>query len=386
MALITTRKPVDTKWLFKANNHILTFYSDDGGLTTEYAEIVIDGISEPIVIYPNIDDTFWFNFKDYFNVLFERIKDEIDPTGVTNSDIDTFVFDWTKSVKVINVTWKVYHTDTSFVSDTDLLYVVHGVEDLYKHKRGVTKDGLNNHYLTPLSVGSTTRHYARYWHGFPFDIGFTQAIPNVVSPQRWKNLTNGIETPDITTPHACQRMFLSNGDTTHTLEDFMPLVNGYNEIRMPETNNTYVYLDLWKMTESCGVYLKWYNNKGGYSYWLFSEFHAETLNTKGLGMINNDFEELGNTVSPSVSLGREGREGMNLMYENLNADDYNYLKSLFLSQKIYLFTGEPFAKNSFNDWLEIGLSNVSAPPRDFKGRVPRIDFKINLPNPVTTTL
>lgn len=386
MALITTKQPSVTKWLFKANNHILEFYSDDVTKTQNYAEITITGITNPIVIYPNPEGRFWFNFSKFFNALISDVSDDIDPTTIDEADIDTFVFDWSKCVSIPTITWKVYHTDVTSVETSALMYIIAGVEDLLDYKKGVTKNGYNNHYLTPISEGSTTRMHLRYWHGYPFDIGLSQAIPNKVITQKWKNLTNGIETPDMSTPYEAQRIFISNGDTNKTLEDYLPLVDGYNEIRVPEPNLTYAYIDLWKETESCGVYLKWFNPDGGYNYWLFSRYYSEQIRTKGLGMINADFSDNEDTVSPQIGVGREADRKYSLFYDNLTPEDVRVLSGLFRSHKVYLFTGVPFSANDFNDWIEVEVSDHLLTTRDEKGRVPKVSFQIELPKIKTVQL
>jgi hypothetical protein len=36
------------------------------------------------------------------------------------------------------------------------------------------------------------------------------------------------------------------------------------------------------MESNCGIYLKWFNANGGYSYWLFDKFYSDTTSTKPL--------------------------------------------------------------------------------------------------------
>ena len=94
MALITDIRPLETKWLFNNNNHIIEFYSDDTEKTAQFAEITIEGISQSIVIYPNLEGRFWFNFQQYFESLINDIEDNIDNSTINGSDVNSFVFDW----------------------------------------------------------------------------------------------------------------------------------------------------------------------------------------------------------------------------------------------------------------------------------------------------
>jgi hypothetical protein len=41
-------------------------------------------------------------------------------------------------------------------------------------------------------------------------------------------------------------------------------------------------INIKRMESNCGIYLKWFNANGGYSYWLFDKFYSDTTNTKPL--------------------------------------------------------------------------------------------------------
>jgi hypothetical protein len=41
-------------------------------------------------------------------------------------------------------------------------------------------------------------------------------------------------------------------------------------------------INIKRMESNCGIYLKWFNANGGYSYWLFDKFYSDTTSTKPL--------------------------------------------------------------------------------------------------------
>jgi hypothetical protein len=41
-----------------------------------------------------------------------------------------------------------------------------------------------------------------------------------------------------------------------------------------------------------GIYLKWFNANGGYSYWLFDKFYSDTTSTKTIDEIVGKYDNL----------------------------------------------------------------------------------------------
>ena len=257
-----------------------------------------------------------------------------------------------------------------------------GGEDLYDYKRGITIEGKDNFILSPLKEGTTNRVVLNYWNGYPFDFGFV--LKEVDSGDvAIKNYTNSITSTNINTTNKANRLFLSNGDTTQTLEDFLPLTLGYNDLELFEDNesNKFIsFIDLWKKESDCGVYLKWLNQYGSYNYWLFNKAYAHNESSQSLGLINNDFNNLKDTISQSKSLGKNTSSSLDLLSDNLNSNDINMLKGVLSSAKVYLFMGERFTANTFNQWLEVQIPNSNQTLRDFKNNTPEVRISIDLPN------
>jgi hypothetical protein len=56
---------------------------------------------------------------------------------------------------------------------------------------------------------------------------------------------------------------------------------------------------------NCGIYLKWFNANGGYSYWLFDKFYSDTTSTKTIDEIVGKYDNLKNVNSFSTITGKE---------------------------------------------------------------------------------
>jgi hypothetical protein len=62
------------------------------------------------------------------------------------------------------------------------------------------------------------------------------------------------------------------------------------------------------------------------------------------------------------------------------------LQGILTSPKVYLFTGVRFAKNNFNDWLEVGVPTSTARLKQARETKNEMRLNINLPNDYNITL
>ena len=367
-----TPLPID-KWLLSENNRIVEFSSDYVELAN-YCDITITGLN-PIRIYPLPDNSFWFNFKSYISSLLRDYQDDLD-ISVTPLDIDTFVKNWDKVYYTDEIDFNITFAD-GFEEDTQVTpFVLLGSEQPYNYKKGMTVENNARLMLSPLKISTTNKWYLKYWDGYPFDFGYTLQRGVTATTQTITNNTNAIESPDINFLQTINRVVVSDGDTTQSLELYLPLVDGYNELEFDDNN----FIDLYKEPAGCGVYLKWINQYGGYSYWLFNEFYQVNKSTRSLGVINNDFFNLEDTLSQTKQLGKDSSDTWIIFSDDLKPNDMNIVKGILTSPKVYLFTGVRFSQNNFNDWLEIDVKTSTAiikQPREDKGE---LKINIELPN------
>ena len=384
MAIVFNKTLDFSKWVFSENNIILDFYDN----TTRTSAIcnVYYGNELLQVLYPHPEGSFFTNLKNYLSVNVNNFKDDLDINALSAIDINSFVYDWGRIFESKELKLEIVFTNEETEELTVMPYLILGVEQIINYKKGGTINGLSNYITSPLKLDTANRFYIKYWDGYPFDFGLTRNIPAKKTNQTITNKTNGITTPLISTSYDVNRIFISNGDTTQTLEDFLPLVDGYNELELQEDNDGNIFIDLWKLPSDCGVYVKWLNQYGAYNYWLFNKEYQEQARTSSLGKINNDFNNIGDTVSVTKSLGKRTEPSLSVVAEHLTADDINVLKGIAESPKVYLFTGERFTKNTFNDWLEVEISNGSSVLRDFKNKVPSVNINIELPTNYNITL
>lgn len=132
----------------------------------------------------------------------------------------------------------------------------------------------------------------------------------------------------------------------------------------------------------CGndaIYLKWFNAQGGYSYYLFNKYFERNLNFGSIGELENDFNNLENTTSPIIQLGRTSFDKVRVDSDLINENEFNLLVGILSSPKVYMFTGLPLARASFNDWIEVEIKTSSINLRNWKNRPTNISFEFELP-------
>lgn len=372
MAITFTTPLPNDKWLLSENNRIVEF-SSDYAEPTAFCDITIPTLTT-IRIYPLPDGSFWFNFKNYISSLLRDYQDDLD-ISVTPLDIDTFVKNWDKVYYTGEIDFNITFSDGFEESIQVTPYVLLGAEKPYDYKKGRTVESNDDVILSPLKLNTNNRYYLKYWDGYPFDIGYTLDRGVTSDTQAILNLTNGIASPNIDFNQTVNRLVFSDGDTTQSLELYLPLVDGYNELKFVNP-----FIDLHKEPAGCGVYLKWLNQYGGYSYWLFNEFYQIDKRVRSLGTINNDFYNIEDTISQSKQLGKDSANTWTIFSDDLKPNDMNIAKGILTSPKVYLFTGVRFAQNNFNDWLEVNVNTSTATikqPREDKGE---LKVNIELPN------
>jgi hypothetical protein len=359
------------KVLMAYNNNVIIFKSD----SVEDPIFATVGFAGQVhTIFPSPDGTFYFNFKEYTTALLNQrnFEDDINPE-IDTSDSDSFTYNWTQeSYLFIAVTITVNLADqTSETANRNLNFLA-GVEQLETYKRNESQTETRI-ILQPLAPRTNDRVYAKYWEGYPFDLAFL--FLDVSGDFELTNETNllsfsfGIK-GDVT------RLFFSDGRTDESINDLLPIALGRNVILWEEAGKR-ILLDKEDVCE--GQYIKWLNNYGGYSYWLFPKFAQRNLRTRNQNEINKDFNNLEDTFSPAMQTGKETQEILTVNSDDLNEMEANLLLSIFNSPKIYLFTGEPFSRNMANDWVEVRLATGQQRVRNYKMQPISIQLDLELP-------
>lgn len=93
--------------------------------------------------------------------------------------------------------------------------------------------------------------------------------------------------------------------------------------------------------DECGIFLRWRNTWGTWSYWLFDENYTEEIKTKSLGGFVRPFTEYQNRTQRLFDFGFTGVKQWALtskipVFEN----ELEEIKTLFISPEVYLYRGK----------------------------------------------
>lgn len=366
----------ETKLNLIYNNNVVKFVSDSVQ-TILRAEISFG--TTLITLYPDPQGFFYYNFKE----LMISVMNTDNYLDNLSTDLDiAFVYDWTNKVYLNeNITFTVsLGNDTTDVAVKDIHWLS-GFVQLRDYKTTYPAAEL----LTTVPAllqrkinDSYFDYFVKYWAGFPFDI----SVFKVVNDFNLKNNTNAIDY-DFDTVNVVNRLVFSDGRTDVSIEDLVPLQTGYNDLTIDNEFNILTE----KITDNCDNkhYIKWINSLGGWNYWLFDKGN-ESLKNKEDGFLFNDYNNLSDTVSPLVSMGKTSQSALQLQANSLSEFERVLLSDLFDSAKVYLFTGVQFSKNTFNDWMEVNLVNGNFKTANSRGNQYNYNITLELPNNVTRTL
>lgn len=378
MAVIFIKDISTTDNLMAFNNNVVTFYSNTTSKVVLNAVVTIN--TNDVVLYPSPTGNFYFNFKEYITSLINtnNFTDTVEPE-LSSLDDTTLTYVGVGDFTDV-ITFRIYFTDETSETATRNLNFINGVEQLTSYKKNESQTG-SQIILSPLIPQTNNHYYVKYWEGFPFDVSFLDRdYPDEDPNLELDNLTNLLSYPFLQ-KSTITRLFFCDGSTDETITDFLPMALGINEIQWLDK-----YLIVDKQDVCSGVYLKWLNQYGGWSYWNFGNIYRQNQTTRSKGEINTDFWNLSDTFSQTSEIGKDGGERITINSDNINENELSVLKSLLTSPKVYLFTGEPFSRASVNDWVEVKIIPSTYTTRNYKGQSPNLTFDIELPDLYTQSL
>lgn len=378
-------QPIDTQKLRMAyNNDIIRFFSDS---TQNAVSCTIQDSFNKInvTLYPNPLGQFYFNFKPHISALInlKYFDDSLD-TDIQGNLPSSFVYNSGAAQGVFtqrNISITITFDNDTTENASYVLSWLAGVQQIDNYNTFSIDDLL---LQSPFKKGSTNSYYFKYWQGYPFDVPlFTTS-----NELRVTNHTNLLHADFNITGYG-DRLVVSDGRTDVSLEDVLPFTEGFNQLTFTsrsEAGDKEKYALLEKIPYTCGVYLKWFNVMGGYSYWLFENTYSIDRKTKHLGEIARNHNNLEDTFGRSITIGKESKDTLRIIAELLDEDEKAIVENITDSPKIYLFTGKPYSRNNHHDWIEVRLKTGSIKLKNPRESLTNFTFDLELPERYTQTL
>lgn len=377
---VVFEKDISTNDLLLAYvNNVVVFYSDSA---TPVLKAEITFMTFTKVLFPGPDGKFYFNFIDWITALInsDNFADDLNLDIVDSG----YLYDWSEKIyRNDDCYFTIFYSNNTNEQALRNLKWLSGLVQLedFKRKYPINVGASNLFLLSPFRKANTTSTYVKYWRGLPFDLAIY--VPDTSQPINVKNKTNLLQY-NFENPFTITRLAFSDGNDDTTIEDVLSLSEGFNELEFANGDKKY-YALVEKMHQDCGHYLKWINEFGGWNYWLFYD-GGRARSAKDMGELENNFYNVPETISPIVQIGRTSADTLTVATDQLTPAEVLLIEGIFDSPKVYLFTGEKYAKNSFNDWLEVSLKSTGFKPDLPKNDFNRFEFQIDLPQRYTRTL
>jgi len=363
------------------NNQVFRFYSDSGQ-PAKYADVSNGAFT--VRLYPSPNNSFYFNLKPYISAYAntQNFEDNVIP-DLDITEASSFVYDgspgfFTEDVYTFTVTLDNDTTDTV----TKELTFITGAQQISRYS-ALSRAELQ--ILTPSKGLQLNTYYVKYWEGYPFDVPVYTPEDNIFI----YNNTNLLAAAFSTNNYPICRLFFSDGRTDETIEEFLPLIMGQNQLHINHFELggvTDKFLTVDKAPHRCGVYFKFLNQSGGFSYWLFEDTAAIDRSTKSLGDLYSDFENIERSRGRSLNIGQATQDSLRVVTELLTPEQAAIVTQILDSPKIYLFTGKAFSRNGKYDWQEVTLKTTSARVKEYKNNKSVFALDFDLPQRDTVTL
>ncbi len=385
MAIVFIKDISEDKLLTAYNNNVVRFNSDS---VLVVATAQITGLGVDVLLYPHPDGSFYFNFEEYFTTEINT-KNFIDDLvyDLDAMDSETYTYDVSDGCYMEgDILFKINFVDLSFESVSRNVHLIAGANQLDDYKRNeivFTPNKLS--VLSPVQDRSNNSTFLKYWEGYPFEFTiFNNQFPD--APFTIVNDTNAADY-EFLSKGKVTSMFLCDGGSDATIDDFLPLVTGFNKLRfLVEDVDQALNLTIHKAESDCGVYIKFLNKYARWNYWLLSKRHFKNISSKYLAEIDNDYENLEDTISPTLQIGKVSDSTIRCVAERLTEDERLVLSGIIDSPKILLFTGERFTKAELSDWMEVKLKTASIPVETPKNKIITYSLEFDLPLRNTITL
>lgn len=368
MAITITKEP---SALYPAyNDSFIQFTSD---LADNYrAEITVYPVIDfprKFIIYADTDGNYTFNLK-------EQIRSKFSAATFRDANYNTTTF-----FQSHNTNYKSQDILIEVFSD-DANESVSKTYTFYRYVKQIGEELYSNDYEVLLPTVNGVDFYLPYWEGFPLclDIKYVQ-IAELVS---LKNVYTSAEGAQVYAGETGSvRYNVDRGDGNNfTNNSILVLNDGINhlELNINTVFKSNIYIT--KKTECSGIYLKWANNQGGYSHWLFENYFSQKTTGKDDDyVLANDFGNVGEVYGVERVTSKTIREVMTVK-TSYKSEWYNVLKELLFSPSVQMYTStEANVTGEFIDvYVNGSLSYLS------KKKNNEATFAIELPESQTLKL
>jgi hypothetical protein len=355
------------------NDSIIEFETTATGTTS--ANISINSTGDYFTVY-GINNKYFFNFRNIASTLINQnnFKDTIIPSLLISNiyDDETLSLSLPITISINNFSSETISKTYSFTKN---------VEQLIGYSNKINS---SNNIKLLLPTLNNIDYHLTYFEGYPNDFsiyGLTSGDTFNFKNNSTYN-SSSVYTSSTSLP---KRIFLSDGGNNELTTSFIGLSSTINKIELYVNDNFKSNIKIKRIDSKCGIYLKWFNDSGSYSYWLFDNVLTETLTTTTIDEINGTSDNLQNVSSTSQITGKKANKTLRLS-TSFNDFDKEYLTSILTSPSVEMYIySEPFQQSHKNSFVGILINDGSTSFNNKTGNH-RMNITIKLPSINTQTL
>lgn len=127
-----------------------------------------------------------------------------------------------------------------------------------------------------------------------------------------------------------------------------------------------------------GKFIKYLNRNGEYRCWYFNSYYEEKIEANNLGSTNELILSILTAQGSEKDLGSKVKRQLDLVAENVSANELLILSDLYTSPRVYLYIGDK-TDYSPQNWLLVKVKNTDNIIKRRKANFSDIDLTIELP-------
>ncbi len=370
----------------------------------ETGKIVINGL-EFSNLTPTSDYKLAFNIQEVVKALFGNFNDSYDYDAT-----DIMVYDDNLLLKLTVVLTAIL-TDETIENTTITAYALRSV-----HQIG-SKDGesmisfdptvfTTSVYSTQALVkfdGDYTRtvtyqrqQYLKVFKGYPFDLCLLDKLTTdkISYELQFKDGSGVIDSANKTISAAASDKYLKRLIISDGAELITPFDDGISARLVlttkiagtPYDTANSIYQFEVDIVDECGIYLKWLNSEGGWSYYLFNKYYKIPMSAKSQGKINKYLDTMIGAIGNQTNIGQNLTTGIKINQRFLSKDEYIQLIEIASSPMVYLYNEAKGTQATSESWLEVIVEDFKDDFRDNKKNIFDISFLFTLPANYTQSL
>lgn len=354
------------------NDSIIEYTSTLTGVT--YSNIYVG--TNVFKTYP-VAGVFSYNFKPVVSVLINknRFKDSITP-DFTNAYVykdNTLNYHLQPVIRVYN--------NSTYEETIPSWEFIKSVEQLVGYRE---KSEIEKAIRILLPTNNKTEYFLPYFEGYPTDFAI-YGIPEGAT-YYFKNVSTISQSPTFTSETlGTHRVYLSDGGQNEYASNFLGLSTTDNLVELWVNGSFNSNITIKRNSSRSGVYLKWFNTSGSYSYWLFDPVYTETVQTKTLDDLNGEWDNLQNVSATSRIAGKSATKTLKVS-TRYTSQEKEYITSILTSPIVEMYVAsKPFSKTDVNKFIGVTINDGSTPSTN-KSTNNKMDLTITLPAIYTQTI